>query len=140
MTDSAPVSITVVEPMTQTSIINFEMIPQTVKQNTSVVFRGYLTRTGAIEPRVPSDETGILNGETIELWYLSPWTGLWEGPVAWDTTHDDESAPFPNGNVGWFNAEVFIPDTWLPAGGSYQFRAHYGGNPAKALRGCENDR
>ncbi len=127
MANSQEILITVINPVAQTYIVNFNMQPRSGIADFNVRFTGYLSRN-----LTPEDD-GIVNGERIEIWYFIASTNIWENTGVYAFTIVQPGQSYL---AGYFEGEIGILASWLPPG-TYRFRAQYAGNTTKGLLGCE---
>ena len=130
MGDSVPITITVFAPDVQTYIVNYDMQPRSGQMPLTVSFQGYLTRYSGIKETSPNP----VNGETVEIQILNSSNNTWQPTGVTAGTGPDELGPIFH--HGFFSGQIIIDPAYTPPG-SYQFKAHYGGNVAKQLLGCE---
>ena len=119
----------------------FDMQPRQGIVDFNVTFSGYLSNY----PTLIAD-TDLVNGETIHIQYINPYTNQWEDTGVYAVTAQRE-IPDPSQPLGFrlenghFQGEIGILKSWLLTDDipsrTVQFRAHYEGNTSKGLLGCE---
>lgn len=125
MTDSSSIGITVQAAATPTYFFSFDMYPKSGEMPLTIDFYGFLTDI----PNGISTNPALI-GEVIKIQIFDPDNSVWRDTGVQVTTY-----PTPD-ESGRFSGQITLNEAWLLPG-TYQFRAHYDGNPMKDLLGCE---